>query len=391
MVRRAKKKIKKRSAKKKSSSYSLLCVDNKPIRKEYLKQYKAAQTLLKKAEEKYLDFTTNIRPEYERWESVHLGQYLTEIRDLETELGSESFFLEQIENVMCFERLPPNEAYEKVRLARDDPDEFKRRYEIPKEENSPKSEFYDDDEEEDEEDDDGWGFDDLMDDFFEDIHRAFFGDDPEEEDEFYERKQTPSHAKNKSRLQSEEKLVKSKYRELAGKLHPDKRPESVANPKLLDELWYDLQAAYENNDLDEISRIEAICEAEVESIDESTCFLVIRKVTEHFKESAKRINREMKELKCTKAWKYFQAKDKEQFLKLDREEHKSQIRNLKNELRLVKKELEEIKNYQQDEPDEEKAIKDHIFAPPPKKKVKRVYKKKPPKVDPMQQEFDFGF
>ncbi len=370
-MKKKQKSIGKRKAKKVYCT-ALICIDNKPIQQKYLKQYRASKTRLKNAEAKYLNFKEIDLINFERWKAQKFGKYETELRKLQAKHTDLASYYDTIQSCIFFEGVSPTEAYEMVKLLRENPEEFRKKYKSDEEKPQDGSV-------EEEED-----FDDESDEFFQGFAKAMFGDGFQFDDGDEPFSESPRHAKEET---AENKNFKSKYRELANKLHPDKRPGNVDNPQLLDELWYELQEAYENQDLDDIERIEALCEAEIETINESTYLQVIRKVTEHLKNSLYHLNREIRQIKKSPAWKYTQSKDKKGFERAMKLEFQREIAYFKSEIVEIEEVLEEIKN----DTDQEDDDLDMTFQPKPSKKRQNSKKKtkKEPQVDPNQTEFSF--
>ena len=206
-------------------------------------------------------FEEEEKPAYDRWFHSEFGAELTELREMEKELADHEFVHRQLQ--VC-ERWYPDKLPEVCKELIDCLEKGTlHSYVPPQMEEDEEDEEFDDEDDFDDDDD----FDDEeLDDIEEAFRKAFdemFGEDSEHFDEFGE----DGHADRRDRrpnpsasLSPEEANIKSLYRTLAKRLHPD---HSDLESPLRERRWHELQNAYDERDLESLQRIEAVCDMEV--------------------------------------------------------------------------------------------------------------------------------
>ena len=271
MAKRRKKKLSKpkigassRRGKPNTAPAPLLVVDQKPFVKKALTQCRRLRTELHKKQERLRVFEEEEMEAYQRWFHSEFGALLTEIREMTEKANAYDFILKQLE---CCELFRPDKL-EEVHS------ELMRRLEEgtlysfvpPEPEEDEEDDEDEDDEEEDEDDDEDWEDDDEWDEFddmaeafrqaFEDMFGGGRTADGKENEADHRR-----HGKKGNRSGSpEEASIKSLYRTLAKRLHPD---HSDLESPMRERRWNELQSAYEERDLEGLQRIEAVCDMEI--------------------------------------------------------------------------------------------------------------------------------
>jgi len=246
----------------------LLVIDQKPILKKALAQCRRLRTELNKKQARLREFEEEEMAAYQRWYSAEFGARLTELRELRESLQDHEFVADQMGWCeMCrpdklaevFEELMQRLEAGTLHAFEPPPPDH------PEEDEEDDEDIFDDDDD----DDDIFGLDDDKD-IFEDMEEAFkaafdsffgFSDDDEAtgEDEHGRREHGLKHRGHKKPQSPEAAAIKTLYRTLAKRLHPD---HSDLEELLRERRWHELQKAYDEQDLAALQRIEAVCDME---------------------------------------------------------------------------------------------------------------------------------
>ena len=233
----------------------LLVIDQGPILKKALTQCRRLRNELDKKQARLRQFEEEELSAYQRWFNSTFGRQLTELRELRESLQAYEFVAEQLGWCeMCRpEKLPEVYAELKQRMK----DGTLHAFEPPGPD-EPQDEDDDDDDDIFGNGDDDDIFDDLEEAFGE-AFKSFFGDDAMDEDEGDERPEHGSKHRHQAPQTPEMIAMKSLYRTLAKRLHPD---HSELEEALRERRWHELQKAYDAHDLEALQRIEAVCDME---------------------------------------------------------------------------------------------------------------------------------
>ncbi len=280
--------------------------------RDYLKQLRAAQRSLQRFEEADL-------PEFDRWKAVEFGKRLTELRELEAEWRSLASLVEEVETMRFFTNRSYRSCYEEVKYRREHPEE--RFADGPGPGDSDGERANSDGaepesgrgaagggrrdartaEEREEELKDAFadllGFECDFDD--PDVAHVFaqfkrrFGFD---EDDAVSASMSAGKASGTAEL-------KRAYRLLARKLHPDHREELGAlEAGRLDALWHEAQDAYRRGDLEELQRIDAIIDIEIDGVTSATELERIEQAAERHRQSLRAVERVLRQARKQPAW-----------------------------------------------------------------------------------------
>jgi hypothetical protein len=233
-----------------------LVVDQAPFLKKALSTCKRLRNELHKKQALLRDFEEQDRSAYWQWFNRTHGKTLTQIREFREESNAYQFILHHLSNCAYYDYKAVPELYKTLF-------ELKKQgtlysYEPPK---SPDPfGFYEDDEDEDDEDwdDEDWDDEDDedWDDEDEDDFRSFFdrvfGDDGAFEDS----DESQGRASG-ARKATEDARLKTCYRNLAKRLHPDR---SELEESVREKRWHEIQEAYQAGDIEALLRVEAICD-----------------------------------------------------------------------------------------------------------------------------------
>lgn len=252
--RKGKKTKTKKTSRKRHVSTALILVDQKPFLKKALSKCKRLRNELNKKQKLLSEYEDNDLVAFQQWLSRTFGAKLSKLRTLKETLAEYDYILFNLSNcsIFCpdklheihkelFERKENGTLYQFVPpVATGNPD-------------------YDDDEYW---DDQEWDDDDKDEEWDDETAEAIF-------DEIFGSGEQESNSKNeydfskafepprKSMSASEESSLKKCYRTLAKRLHPD---HSTLEESIREKRWHEIQEAYQNNDLEALMRIEAICD-----------------------------------------------------------------------------------------------------------------------------------
>ncbi len=256
-----------------TSHWHLVLVDETPIRRSAVLNYRAAERSLAALRADIETFETREIPAYHEWEALTFGALLTEIREARSAAESIAILLDEVQREAYFSDCSEVTAYRRVMDARqrgvplhDDEREGYRSDDFPDPESTGGKLFGDTDLPPD--------FDiDAFDaqskrrqsefreqyDFMADIFEATTGrtvpplDDLLDQARFTDRNESsppPPQSATEPAKPLDQRL-KSLYRKLVQALHPDRN--SALTPRQR-ELWHEVQAAYQDRDLE---RLEA--------------------------------------------------------------------------------------------------------------------------------------
>lgn len=246
-----------RRGKPRTAPAPLLVLDQKPFLKKTLTQCRRLRTELHKKQERLRIFEEEEMAAYQRWFHSEFGALLTEIREMTEKASAHEFILEQMQCCALFRPEKLEEVHSELMRRLEDGTLYSFAPPEPEEE-----EEEDDDEEEEEDEDDGdWEeFDDVSE-AFRQAFEEMFGDGRRPDAEEGDADQRRRPGKQPGRYPSpEEASIKTLYRALAKRLHPD---HSDLESPMRERRWNELQCAYEERDLEGLQRIEAVCDMEV--------------------------------------------------------------------------------------------------------------------------------
>ncbi len=300
-----------------SNSKNLICLNQEKVRKDYIRKCKRSIKDLEKIKQEILNYEKNDLPSFEKWYNSQFGKLLSEIREFHEKAGELYHKIREIEYYKNKKKISYYEAFLLVEDKLKNPEKYK--------EEEPEHEYFefsDDGEYEFEENED--------DDFFnsnsnyyepsieEEIKNAF-SEFLRENPEYFHFSKNPKIYKilyenfrknfyenyyfnHKEKTKSENDLeirIKAKYRELARKLHPDYRQESHPH---LDELWYEVQKAYKDRDLNRLEMLLALSSIHQGDFNSNFSISQILDVQKEYKEQIKALRARLKQIKKHEAW-----------------------------------------------------------------------------------------
>ena len=238
----------------------IILVDQTPFLKKALSKCKRLRNELNKKQKLLSEYEDNDRVNFQQWLNRTFGAKFSKVRELEDTIANYDFILFNLSNcsVFCPDKLP---EMHKELLERQKngtlyqfvpPVTVKTSYKREDQDWSDEDEGWDDEDWDDESAD-------LGDESFEDIVDELFGsgeDGSRFKDDGYNFEETYEQQLKLMRSPEESQLKKC-YRALAKRLHPD---HSTLEESLREKRWHELQDAYQNNDLEAMLRVEAICD-----------------------------------------------------------------------------------------------------------------------------------
>jgi hypothetical protein len=229
----------------------LLVMDQGPFLKKALSLCKRLRKELDKKQALLTAFEEVDRAAYERWLFSSYGTKLTEVRELQEELSAYQFILHHLSQ--CVYR-----AIEEVPKLYQELFRLKKKgalytYVPPEPEETGEAEA----------DDEPFGHDEgAWDEDYDDDLRAYFDDMFGAGHSGGDWAQDDVSGVN-ARKSADEIRLKACYRKLAKRLHPD---HSELEGPVREKRWHEIQAAYQNQDLEGLLRVEAVCDMDEEGL-----------------------------------------------------------------------------------------------------------------------------
>lgn len=310
--------IKPQPSGKKQSSKSLVKVNEAPIRKKYISGFNKAKKEIDKYQKDLDEFEKEDQPAFSQWYDHIFGMKISELRELDQKASELERLLDEIEFVKYQKRTSYYRAYlyvknnegnvketQKEHYSGKDYDKVDEKYEKKRNRN------YTEEEKEDIEE----IFQQLIDSnpalrewlrknenaykvFFEDFKKEFFGEDTSGRKDSLE----------KDNKNSEVELLKSRYRALVRKLHPDYRKK---HDRRSEELWHEVQKAYSVGDLERLDTLNALCDIHTGDSDGSTSISQFMKIIAEYKARLKSMKMKIRQAQKTSAWKFSRTENRE--------------------------------------------------------------------------------
>jgi hypothetical protein len=323
------------SAKKSSPSLELVILDQKPIRKKIISSCKKTIKDLDSARSELLAFEKKDIPEYNRWFNQNFDSELSDVKIAHERAGDAYRLIQEIEDIRSKYSISYYEAYKLALDKRKNPEKYKQE---PKEENNYED-FGDDDPNDYYEEEHKFTEDDLL-----KIFKNFLRSNPDLEEmaknkknftilfekfkqEFNRKDRKSSSTKQqepREKPKSEKGIieqVKSIYRMLARKLHPDYRKETGEHYEIL---WFEAQSAYKSNNLEKLQTLLSQCNAYEGNFSEEFSIYQIVTAKKNYGLQLKTVRSRIKLAKKDPAW---------GFSKITHKEAKSKTVEVKNRLK----------------------------------------------------------
>lgn len=332
--------------------WKLLIIDQEPVRQAATETYRRAGERLGEVRATLEKFSTVDEPAYNHWLAGNFGALLTEGREIEERIGKADAMLGTIEMMTMLGRFGPREAYEAALKGQTAVEDFRAKRDAAG------------DAEGEEDDSAGDAFDEEA--AFEDMFGEFakmFGfkvppgagkgqPPPPGEDAWNEDNAPPgrggrrgasrSATKGGAGTQTESQRLKTAYRAVVRRLHPDLNPDVSEYAK---QLWHDAQSAYNRGDLDRLESILAVSELELGGeLPAGSGIGGVLELTRQLEASIGQLERQVRGLKKNPAWNFSElpsrkALEKKVWTQLSRD-----VSYAKKELAALEEELDFYRN-----------------------------------------------
>lgn len=325
-------------------SRALVVIEQSKVRKKYIQGCKRTIKDLEKAKKEWEDYQNLDIPTYEKWFNGNFGSSISQVREAQAKAQELHSTLQEIRYWMMKKNLSPYDAYKLVMDRKANPEKYRASDEAEaererKEERKWKERF----------ERDFFGEEDSFEeeDFFEedepseeDLHRMFemfIEANPSikskmKDKGFYDfmferfkedvlgRKSSKSSKKESNT--SKEDQIKTIYRTLVRKLHPDYQTESSPH---LEELWHEVQEAYKANDLERLETILAISNIQTGDFSEEISVSQILNVQAEYKNQLKSIRAQIRKAKKRVEWGFSKITNTQLLTKKINSELKSEL------------------------------------------------------------------
>jgi hypothetical protein len=256
-------------------AWSLLVIDNQPLRKKAQRDYQKATRDLDNARAETERFHSQDKPLFTRWLHANFGPLITEMRELQVKLNKAQDLVNEVQQEYFFGgHASIAQAYKIVQHRRAHPDE------------EPESQSFTDADEN------------------EEFRREFEEAMREAEGDFQQHRNSRQSAPP-SRQRGQ---LKQLYRKLARRLHPDNGRKLSPHEK---ELWHRTQTAYEAGHVDVLETILNLLDVDEKGTRNASVSTLLR-LTADLKKSLRAIKRELTSLRRDVAWNFSRRDDHSQ-------------------------------------------------------------------------------
>ncbi|MFW5996844.1 MAG: hypothetical protein ACOCQP_02415 [Lentisphaeria bacterium] len=319
-----------------NKSLAIIPLDSQQVRKKYITKCKRAQTTYRKAREELDYFEKTEKPAFERWLYQQVGAYLTEHRELLSQIEAKQHLIQRIQMEAILTGSAPEEAYQRILDGESELDQ-------PDEEWGKEDDFSDGEEED--WDDEDFSFEDDLNEFFDflnDTMNEFMDMDEEDEDEDEQEDFSEEEEQRDNRL-------KEIYRDICRRLHPDADGADTAEEL---EIWYEVQEAYNENDVERLETLRAKTDIAQGGLKQVTSVSAIQRITEEFRQARASIRSLIRRARKEEAWGFFkltpeQLNRKSEITRRQLQEEKEYLRENLQEIESVLEDLDELRKARQ--------------------------------------------
>jgi len=272
-------------------------IDQAPFLKKAVTECRRLRTELGKKRDRLREFEESDKPAYQQWLHATFGRELTELRELRAEAEAMHFIVQNLE--YCEWMMPHKLEDVRAELFRRKEEGTLHAFEPPPSEREGEGSGERGgaaDAANEESDEEAWEKD--LRQAFEKAFRDAFDDDADDDGEeqgfggFFRR--FFGGGQDGSEREAVDPALKSVYRSLAKRLHPDR---SDLEESVREQRWHELQEAYENRDIDAMRRIEAVCDMDRTGISLKLGLARLRELAAYHRSHLKPIRDALKEAK----------------------------------------------------------------------------------------------
>jgi len=327
--KRAPQKLPSTIPKKWAKHWSLVVIDQEPLRKSAASECSQALTQLEKARAEWRRFDREDRPAFERWMAATFGRLLTRIREVEAKVREKEIFIAEVEMEMMFGgRGGYGAAYQRVVNHHLAPQKEAENFEEgppPQDGGGWPGEEPDGGEDEEELD----PFEEEL--LFEQFARMCMGINPDRlSDREYDRllkefrenvlkkgktgrQQQPRDSEFSSAppraVKPEEARIKELYRLLVRRLHPDLRADRDAE---VSHFWHDVQEAYGQGNVERLEMLLALTDLQSNAAGDQTSLFQMRSVLAELRRAFRALQRSLGQARKDPAWKFAALENRQQ-------------------------------------------------------------------------------
>ncbi len=345
--------------KKRSETKFLILIDQTKIRKKYVSTCKKSIKDLEKAKTELNDYHTKDIPEYEKWYNQSFGSKLSAIREAELKAQELYQLISEIEYYKDEKRITFHQAYLLVMDRKANPEKYrledeareKEEREEEEEERVRSESYYEKRRDQEDKFNKNHKKPEIEMDEILEAFEDFLDDNPKLKaqaknrmmysflfaqfaEDFIKYRNEDSGYKDQKKSEpeieeTEEEKIKSTYRKLARKLHPDFQKEITP---FMRNLWLEVQSAYSNKDLEKLETLLSL--TSIQSGDFSDDFSIsdILNVQKEYKQQLKSIRSEIKKLKKNTIWGFSKLTNKKLLAKELENNFNSTLRDFKSDI-----------------------------------------------------------
>ncbi len=297
--------------------YPPMIIDNAPIRKKHIQAFKKISGELDRARIEWAVYEKDDKPAFRKWLNSTFGRELTILRDMNGKVQEIEHLLNEIENCKYMNRTTYFLAYERVMDMRENPEKYKDK-------NYGEDSYYDDSEEYTSDRESGFASEpdeyEIEEEDLRTIFIQFIGDSNPDllktiskdkklfekafsifKEEYYGDEPADSLSRHDDAENHNETgtRIKTLYRDLARRLHPDCRKETNER---YDEIWHEVQTAYRENNLERMEVLSSLCNIHTGDFYETASLTQLIQVKQEYKMQLKAMREQVKRVKNDPAW-----------------------------------------------------------------------------------------
>lgn len=310
-----------------SRTWSLVLIDQTPLRRKAAADCQRAMSRLEKAKAEWKRFQQEDVAAYGRWNAATFGPLLSRKRELEEAIDAKEMLILEIEDELHFGRARSlRDAYARVMRRRENPAgvaQTEANFEEPPPSKGARKE-------EAREEEPPLSFDDLPDFFQEMLFAEALKEGGFNPDRMSEHQYDAMFEKFKAHMRERgqagvgegpppqnftatpapekfaEARLKELYRLLVRRLHPDMRADGDAE---VSAIWHEVQEAYRTGNVERLEMLLALSELEADTFGEGTSLSQMRSVLAELRRSYNALQRNLRAAKADPAWNFAQRKD----------------------------------------------------------------------------------
>ncbi|MGK5086548.1 J domain-containing protein [Bdellovibrionota bacterium FG-2] len=305
-----------------SNCRDLILIEAEPIKKAEEKKCKDMIHQMDLARDRLRRFNEESQPAFQQWLHSQFGKEISELRELAQKLHELQRLSAEVEDYKFSRRCNYRQAYEAIMDRRNHPEAYaaeSERHDNPFDD--PFEDYADEGDEFENDFDPETAFRAAFDSLFEEDPEHDFHKTLNDFDELDRRSEQESAAPN-SRL-------KTLYRALARKLHPDVNTKLDQKHK---DLWHQVQDAYEGRDIERLETLSALSELFDENTKSVESISSLKNLYEELRSGLRHLQRQINRCNKDMAWSFEKTQKHPKKMQRLREKIASQMRAEKSEI-----------------------------------------------------------